>query len=97
MRNRLITEFVVILSILFVLINSVSAYDVDPPSKTVHQYLTNESKDVWELIPHEINLDLAHKLVIASLEFDRCMRTDGGSCDEYYDTYDIVNLGVVGR
>ena len=42
-------------------IQSINAYDVDPPSY-VHQYLTNESGALWPLIPYEIKQHLTNSL-----------------------------------
>ena len=48
--------------IFLALINSVNSYDFDPPSKTVHQHITNESKLVWKLIPYEIKKHLLNPI-----------------------------------
>ncbi len=50
MNKCIILWFVIFL--LFILI--VNAYDIDPPSQTVHQHITNESKYLWVSIPDEI-------------------------------------------
>ncbi|HLD42995.1 MAG TPA: hypothetical protein VJB08_03330 [Candidatus Nanoarchaeia archaeon] len=51
---KLLFNKITLLVILLVLVTTVSAYDINPPSRTVHQYLTNESQVVWKLIPYEI-------------------------------------------
>ena len=53
-------KYKLIFMIVFVLLvaSSINAYKVDPPNQVVHQYITNESGDVWKLLPYEMRSNL---------------------------------------
>ena len=67
---------------------------MDPPNKTVHQHITNESKLVWKLVPYEINRKLLNSIsadldlpVVAGYESGDDTITGSGEEDLVASTY----------
>ena len=60
MQNKLIKITVTII-LLAITVNLVNAYNIDSPGH-VHQYITNESKFIWKLVPSEIKDHLSTSL-----------------------------------
>lgn len=56
-------KLIVVSMLLMFSINIVIVYSYSPDTPThVHQYITNESKEVWKLLPHEIKSNLFNSL-----------------------------------
>ena len=73
----------------------VIAYNVETPNQTVHQYLTNESQVIWELIPYEIKEKLKSSTLEASNRNQVFNNGDGiinGSAEEDYLTLPTLHF-----
>jgi len=54
---------IILLLLIFVLVPNIMAYKMEPLNNIVHQYITNESQEVWKLIPYEIKNHLSGSLL----------------------------------
>ncbi len=61
-NNKIIYIQIILVLLLFLESLMVSSYKQDPPANTTHQFITNESKEVWGLIPYEIKAHLLNDI-----------------------------------
>src|SRR3989344_3082036 len=47
-------SLIVVLTLFILILDDSYAYDATPPDRTVHQHITKEAVEVWQLIPYEI-------------------------------------------
>lgn len=52
----------ILVGFVLLVINPVQGYKINTPDSTVHQYISKESKDVWNSIPNEIQQHLTNEI-----------------------------------
>ena len=57
-------KFILALILVIFIVTSIRVYSYkqDPPNNVTHQFITNESKEIWKLIPYEIKLHLLNDI-----------------------------------
>lgn len=54
---------ILILAMFVLICNAALAYTREPPNEVVHQHITNESQNIWKLIPTEIKEHLNNSII----------------------------------
>ena len=63
MKNRHKERLAFVVLIVFIAISTtVYSYKQDPPNNVTHQFITNESKEIWMFMPYEIKLHLLNDI-----------------------------------
>src|SRR3989338_5742959 len=63
MKNRHKERLAFVVLIVFIAISTtVYSYKQDPPNNITHQFITNESKEIWMFMPYEIKLHLLNDI-----------------------------------